>query len=333
MVLDELSKKYFKLAVKNKKSESPNRIVCNCVMCGDKKNRLSLSAVDDDVGVCRCFNAGCTLNDQALPLPMFLKLIDNSLYERYRREKFNKILGKEKDLNSLLGNKTKEKNKKIIKKSFPISSEKIMEIFSGLERLESIESAVKYVENRGISKEIYENWYFSPNKFIKIFDKSYYVEDFIFIPIIQNNKLSGFYTRSIREKRFSTILFPNKEKFWSSDFILNKENQYYIFEGIFDALSTGLEHIIAMLSADLSNEILEEVKNPIFVLDNDETGVLKSLRYVESGYSVFVWPNDIYEKDMNELLRRKSRKDIKSMIEDNIFSGMDAQIRLKIKKN
>ena len=337
MVLDELSKRYFKLATKNKKSESPSRITCNCVVCGDKKNRLSLSAVNDEVGVCRCFNAGCTLNDNALPLPAFLKLVDNTLYERYRREKFNRTLGKDAGLNNLLkeeksnlnnlleGNPKKEKQKE---KQLDID---IPSIFQGLIKLTDSQRAVEYVKGRGISEDIYKNWYFSREKFINILDKNYFVLNSIFIPIIQNNKLSGFYTRGIEEKRFSTILFPNKEKYWSNDFRLGSE-QYYIFEGIFDALSSGLDHVIAMLSADLSDDVLFDLIDPVFVLDNDETGKLKALKYVQEGFKVFIWPNDIYEKDMNELLRRMPREDIRNMIEGNIFKGFDAQIKLKMKR-
>lgn len=336
MVLDELSKRYFKLATKNKKSESPSRITCNCVVCEDKKNRLSLSAVNDEVGVCRCFNAGCTLNDNALPLPAFLKLVDNTLYERYRREKFNRTLGKDASLNGLLKEEKSDLNNLLEDKPKEKKEEKkldidIPSIFQGLINLTDSQKAIEYVKGRGISEDIYKNWYFSKEKFINILDKNYFVLNSIFIPIIQNNKLSGFYTRGIEEKRFSTILFPNKEKYWSNDFKL-EGSQYYIFEGIFDALSSGLEHVIAMLSADLSDDVISDLVDPVFVLDNDETGKLKSLKYVQEGFKVFIWPKDIYEKDMNELLKRMSREDIKDMIESNIFKGFDAQIKLKMKR-
>jgi len=332
MVLDELSRKYFKLAIRDKKSESPSRVVANCILCGDKKHRLSLSAVNDETGVCRCFNAGCQLNDQALPLPAFLKVVDSTLYERYRREKFNRNLGKTTDLNGLLDTpKVTQEEPKEIKKPEKELNINIPEIFQGLVSILESPEAISYVEGRGVSKDIYRNWYFSYQKFINILDKPYFVLNSIFIPIIQKDKLSGFYTRSIEEKRFSTILFPNKEKYWSSSFKLDDE-QYYIFEGIFDALSSGLDNVIAMLSADLSEEVLEVLNSPIFVLDNDATGVQKSIKYVNDGYRVFIWPDNIYEKDMNELLKRMNKDSIRQMITSNIFSGLDATIKLKMKR-
>ena len=143
--------------------------------------------------------------------------------------------------------------------------------------------------------------------------------------------MAGFYTRSIEEKRFSTILFPNKEKYWCSDREIC-EDRYFIFEGIFDALSSGLDKVIAMLSADLSSEVLCNLNDPVFVLDNDETGRMKALKYVQEGYKVFIWPDDIYEKDMNEVLKSKDREEIRQMILDNIYSGFEAQIKLKMKR-
>ena len=327
MILDELSKKYFKLTIKNKKKETPSNISADCILCGDKRGRLNLGAVKDPIGVCRCFNAGCPLNDNALPLPAYLKLVDSNLYMQYRKEKFNRDIGREEDLNHLL----ESSEPKVEKKKEPEENIDFKKVFPTLTKLTNSNEAIAYVRKRGISEDIYENWYFSRQKFIEVFNKKYYVYNFIFIPIYQNNKLAGFYTRSIYEKRFSTILFPNKEKYWSSDKILNN-NRYYIFEGIFDALSSGLDHTIAMLSADLSDEILEQIEDPIFILDNDKTGRMKSIKYLNQGYKVFIWPNGIYEKDINELLNRMSIKEIKQMILNNIDSGFNAVMKVKMKR-
>lgn len=87
-----------------------------------------------------------------------------------------------------------------------------------------------------------------------------------------------------------------------------------------------------MLSADLSTEVLERINNPIFILDNDETGRKKSLDYIKRGYRVFIWPDNIFEKDMNELLKRISKNEIKELILNNIFSGLEAELKIKMKR-
>ena len=56
------------------------------------------------------------------------------------------------------------------------------------------------------------------------------------------------------------------------------------------------------MGAKIPEERLKELKKPIFVLDNDRTGILNSINYAERGYSVYVQPNEYKEKDMNELM-------------------------------
>jgi hypothetical protein len=331
MVLSQLSRKYANLVLGKPKKESSNQMTWNCPLCGDKRGRGNLGAVKDEIGVYRCFNAGCVA-EQGLPFPALLKMLDESLYQQYRKEKFNEDLGiikPENNLNNLL---EIAKNKKV-ETPKPVFNIKLPEVFGNLVKLMDVKEAVKYIENRCVSEEVYKNWYFSKEKFLKVLDKNYFVENFIFIPIIQNDKLKGFYTRSIEEKRFSTILFPNAEKYWSSTPSLSKE-KYYIFEGIFDALSSGFDNVIAMLSSDLSEEVLENLIDPVFVFDNDKTGRKKSLSIVEKGYEVFVWPDkwDSF-KDMNEVLCSGiSKETIKETILSNIEGGFSAKVKLNLKK-
>lgn len=190
----------------------------------------------------------------------------------------------------------------------------------------AVPEAVAYIENRGLT--VGDNWLFSKEKFIKIFDKPYYVLNFIFIPLFQNGKLRGFYTRSIEEKRFSTIVFPKGEKYWASETI-DETKPCYIFEGIFDAMSSGLDNVCAMLSADLPEEFLDDLVDPIFCFDNDATGIKKALKYNKLGYKTFIWGN-IKEKDMNERLQSTSIEANRHMIENNIFKGMGALMKLKM---
>jgi hypothetical protein len=365
MILNQLTVKYAKLALQGSsiKKDSPEQITANCPMCGDKKHRFSVSAVKDDVGVVGCFNAGCIL-ENGMPFPAFLKMHDENLYNQYRKEKFDSNLGvlktdkKPVDLNHLLkiaqiARMAKEKSKKILNLQKPQEVKKpkrgilgninLPEVFGNLEKLPDIPEAVQYLEKRKIPEEIYKHYFFSKDKFIKVLDKTYFVENYIFIPIIQENKLKGFYTRSINEKRFSTILFPNADKYWCSDFKIQQGVRYYIFEGIFDAISSGLDRTIAMLTADLSDEVLEELENPspVFVFDNDKTGVKKAIRILQKGYEVFVWPNEWSEfKDINEVLQKHieifkdiedTQKYIKQVIENNIKSGINAEVMLKMK--
>ena len=87
-----------------------------------------------------------------------------------------------------------------------------------------------------------------------------------------------------------------------------------------------------MLGADLPQHILKKITQPIFCFDNDTTGNLKSIKYIENGYKVFIWPDDIKEKDLNELvIKGKSDFFIRNMINSNVYQGTEALIKLRLK--
>lgn len=336
--LSNLTKKYAKLVIKPNK-ENNSQIVANCPLCGDTKGRLSIAAVKDENGVARCFNGGC-IAENGLPFSAFLKEVDESLYNQYRKEKFNENLGisENKNLDNIL-DKVKSKKTEKIKKT-ETTTEEIVSVFEidfqlpkifNLQKVIDTPKAIEYLENRNISKNMtnnYKNWYFSENKFVTVLDKHYFVENFIFIPIIQNKKLKGFYTRSIEEKRFSTIIFPSGDKFWCSK--IEIPQKCYVFEGIFDAISSGFENVIAMLSASIPETIPDN--EFIYVFDNDATGKKKALEKIEMNRKVFVWP-EIWQdfKDINEVLCNGfTNKEISKIIEENVFSGIKAKIRLEM---
>ncbi len=343
MNLSAISKKYAKLAVGTPTSENALKMVWSCPLCGDTKNRLSLTAVKDDDGIFGCWNAGCELSDQPRPFGAALELLAPHLSTQYKTERFKskiEIIKESQSLNDILKNVVSavpvetakvetikaEKPKTAKLKSKLVMPQMFLDL---LVFAKDVPEAVKYIEDRGLTVE--DDWMFSRDSFIKIIDKSYFVENFIFIPLWQYGKLKGFYTRSINEKRFSTITFPSGEKYWASkDF--DEDDTVFVFEGIMDALSSGLENTVAMLSADLPEELLEDLKEPIFCFDNDETGVMKAIKYNELGYKTFVWPESL-EKDMNERLQKGYLlEDNKHLILSNIFSGLTGKIRLNLSK-
>jgi hypothetical protein len=88
-----------------------------------------------------------------------------------------------------------------------------------------------------------------------------------------------------------------------------------------------------MLSADLPDEILEDLVDPVFVFDNDKTGKKKALEMVEKGYKIFIWPEEWESyKDMNEILTSGTPKElIAKNIKNNIYSGFQAKINISLK--
>ena len=335
MNLSLLSKKYFKLAVKNIKRETPNKITCNCPLCGDKRGRLSITAVKDENGVVGCFNAGCIFAETPMPFVKALDYLAPDLTHLYKQEKFknnidflkndlNKNSINENSLNDLL-ERVKSKEKVIKETKIFSVPEKFLKIFK---ELKSSKKGVEYLNKRKI--EIQDDWLFSEKNFVEFEDKKYYVKNAIVIPLWQAGKIKGFYTRSIEEKRFSTIILKGGEKLWISK-NFNNNKTVYIFESIFDALSSGLDNVIAMLGADIDNVFLEKL-DVVFVFDNDETGYKKTFKFLKN-HKCFVWPANIYDKDINKLLETKTKEEIKDIILNNIFKGLEGIIRLNLRNN
>jgi DNA primase len=127
-------------------------------------------------------------------------------------------------------------------------------------------------------------------------------------------------------------LLPDVEKIWVSNPDVNSSNLEILTEGVFDALSTGFKNSGAMLSASVSEEFLNKL-NPdcIIALDNDSTGIQKTLKYAEKGFKVFIWPREDY-KDFNDMLRDFSDKEINTMIKVGAKRGIEAVVELKMKE-
>lgn len=330
-MLEHINQKYFKLSVGKLKKETADELVCCCPLCGDQKNRLHL--YHTNVGdLVHCFNDGCELSDKHHSVKNFLDIINSSYLVNYKRETLHHQVKEFKDeqtLNSLLEkvNTKKEKSKKkILTKEIPLAT-----LFG---RAQDSEKCMEYLSSRKISVD--EDWFFSEDKFFEYNGKRVFLENYILIPIYDiNYKYKGFYSRSIKEKSFSTFLLDGTEKIWRS---YPDEIPDIICEGIFDSLSTGYTNLAAMLSADLSIEYQKTLpigeSGPIFAFDNDKTGVAKAIKYAELGYKIFVWPEsaDKY-KDFNEMLIDNNLKeDIKKMIDCNTYLGILATTKLKMKR-
>lgn len=200
---------------------------------------------------------------------------------------------------------------------------------------------VEYLKSRGFTKEILSNHTYNGFKVLlsqgmlhlgKEKDKVVNLKDYIVIPLLEGDKWYGFYSRSIREKIFYTYL-PDENtgyKLWNW-FGVNKKDKVYIFEAIFNALSTSLPGV-ACLGSDIDETKLKELSKPIFVFDNDSTGREKSLKYAKKGHQVFIWPTEIKQKDVNDLLRDgMTVEEIDELIINNIFEGIVAVTKLTLR--
>lgn len=209
-------------------------------------------------------------------------------------------------------------------------------------RIKDSEEAISYLKSRHFdlkdTEDLLGDWYISKIN-MNIGERFYNLKDSLIIPLYvpldelgSKFAMYGFYSRSISSKTFCTFMPEANQgyKIWNW-FNINKEEPVYIFEGIFDALSayhSGIRNVIACMGATIPNERINELKDPVFCLDNDKTGFLNALKYCKN-YKVLVLPDDVKQKDMNEML--KAGLDIKSLIQNNIYKGIMAEIKIRKK--
>ena len=68
----------------------------------------------------------------------------------------------------------------------------------------------------------------------------------------------------------------------------------------------------------------------VLIPDNEPRNleVVKQIeKYINEGYRVVIWPSDIKEKDINEMIL-SGKTNIKSIVDENTFSGLLAKTKL-----
>jgi len=361
-MLDPRSVKYFKLATNaSEYKESDNVVACRCPICGDsktKKNvkRLNLYTKDGvDTDFVSCFNAGCPCEGKTIYT--FLRDFYPELLPQYKREAFKQKMSSLKSI-KLSSTDTKsdfdfvnseiakpETSNMNTKSDFDFVNSEIAkpETSENLKISENLKvpllydlspffspltsEYIDYLQHRKLSPR--DDWVVA-NTDISINNTTYKIKDFLVIPLYKDNLMYGFYSRSIKEKRFITFISTTGYKVWNW-FSIDKTKTTYIFEAIFDGISTGLDNIIANLGAKLPDDRLNELSDPVFCLDNDKTGIQTSIKYAELGYKVFIMPNMYREKDFNELKLNHPELDISHLVNSNIYKGISAITRLKLK--
>ena len=192
--------------------------------------------------------------------------------------------------------------------------------------LKESEEGIQYVKNRKVKHSSMKNWKVSLGEY-----KDTYLENYLMIPFLYENKPYGYYTRSLRDKKFYTIL-PNENagyKAWNL-FNVNLNRDVYIFEGIFCAISSGLNSI-ALCGSSISEETLSIISNRIFCFDNDDVGRMKTKEYLRNNEKCFVCPSHIKEKDFNDLIQSGwTESDIQELIINNTFKGNDGLLRIEM---
>jgi transcription elongation factor Elf1 len=285
-----------------------------CPICGDSKKNKSktrgyLYSVKADVNF-RCHNCGASMTFSS-----FLKQLDPIVHKQYVFERFKQ---------GTTGRATVVEEPK-----FHFEAPKFRKKID-LPKASENPSADGYLTARKINSN---DFYYAENfkKFVNTlkptFDDTKHDEERIIIPLYYEKNLIGLQGRSLgpSKVKYITVMFnEDAPKIYGLDNI-RKDIPVYITEGPFD--STFIRNSIAMCGADADIDRWG-ISNAIWIYDNEPRNseiVRRIGNTIDSGHSVVIWPSNIDEKDINDMVM--SGLDVQSVIESNTYTGLEAHLK------
>ena len=296
------------------KKVKPNLYNFRCPLCGDSKKNKSktrgyLYNIKADINF-RCHNCGASMT-----FSNFLKQLDPVIHKQYVFERFkNNSTGR--------GTVVEEPTFKFEEPKFktkiriPLCSE--------------IRRGREYLQARRLDpKRFYwaEDFAGFVNSIKPTFGSNVPKESRIIIPLYYNKDLIGIQGRSVDPspvKYITTIFYDDAPKIYGLDNI-RQDAPVFVTEGPFD--STFISNSIAMCGAD-ADVRRWGVSDPVWIYDNEPRSkeIVKRISdTIDRGEKVVIWPNNIYEKDINDMVL--AGHDVQSIVESNVYDGLEANLK------
>ena len=288
-----------------------------CPYCGDSqkhknKARGYFFRVKTDL-VFKCHNCGV-----GRTLPNFLKDQASDLYDEYILERYKKG--------------TSGKGSYVPKPKF---KKPVFRKHGNLDKVSSLNiehKAYKYLVNRKIDPSLF---YYTDQFCTWVNTQKPTFKDIridhprIIIPFIDSEgEWFGFQGRALNPKdklRYITVMLDeSKPKIYGLERI-DVEKTIYIVEGPFD--STLLDNSIAMAGSDVDSRTFGW-SNCVWVYDNEPRNreiVNRISRSIDRSEKVVIWPSDIHEKDINDMVI--AGHDVQSLVELNTYQNLEAKIK------
>ena len=296
------------------KQVKPNLYNFRCPICGDSKKNKSktrgyLYNIKADINF-RCHNCGASMT-----FSNFLKELDPVIHKQYVFERFKtNSTGRGTVVEEPTFKFKPPKFKKKIK--LPLCSE--------------VQRGREYLESRRLDPEKFywaEDFTEFVNSIKPTFGSNVPKEPRIIIPLYYNKDLIGVQGRSVNPspvKYITTIFYDDAPKIYGLDTI-RRGAPVFVTEGPFD--STFIRNSIAMCGAD--GDVRKwGVSTPVWVYDNEPRSkeiVQRISTTIDRGDKVVIWPNNIYEKDINDMVL--SGHNVQSIVESNIYDGLEANLK------
>ena len=313
---------------------------CRCCICGDSQKKITKTRLyfyeKKNKYLVKCHNCG-----YASDIYGFMEKENPALFKEYRLE-----LWKEK--NTPVTNCTgKNDMLSMLKKPEFNKHQDLLKPLTCITNLPDNHPAVEFVKFRQIPKLNWKLLFYckSFGEYARLLDpgnKECGYEERLIIPIFnkkgnvvaaQGRLISMHGEHNARTTlRYITVKADKSiDRLWYGMWRANPKKRVYVVEGPIDSLF--ISNAIAMVGSGAMENIHKRFDNSniTYVLDNEprNSNIAKyNKRLIEQGKDVCIWPNEIKEKDINDMIYRKSANEIKKLIDMNTFSGLEATLRL-----
>jgi hypothetical protein len=308
------------------------KLNCRCPVCGDSKkdeHKARFWAYDtgDDI-LLKCYNC-----DYVKPIGVYLREYEPELYREF-------ILELRKD--RMRSTPVKEPEKEVPKEEKEPEGIKLIHC-DRLDKLPIDHPIVKYAIKRCIPQNKWNRLYFTmkwPSLVNSVNPDTYKSEKNeprLVIPIFnERGKIESFQGRALRKdapQKYITIKEnENATKIYGLD--TAKEGQrVFVLEGPIDSLF--VDNSIAITGGSLDLGIIPFKEDRAWIMDNEPRHpdtIKRMKRLVDAGEKVVFWDNSPWNnKDINEMIQYGGAtvESIRDYIDNNIESGLMAQLRLK----
>lgn len=303
-----------------------------CPICGDSqtnKNKTRGYIFAKKGGLFyKCHNCQASLT-----LGSLIRAVDPNLYKEYCLERYK---------SGETGHKPHKDHGFVFKPVVFESSRKdnMMKSLTPLRKLSPDHDAIKYVTSRKIPKDKYKDLYFADDcSKMKEFAPGYEEkilgnEPRIILPFFdKNDTLVGISGRAItpHKIRYLTMRIIDDAPMIFGLNNVCEDKTIYVTEGPIDSLF--LPNAVAAGNASLKSvsDTLPKEKL-VLIYDNEPRNkeVMREMsRAVEDGFSVFIWPTNIVDKDINEMVKASNveSEELIEVINTNTFSGPTALLK------
>ena len=292
-----------------------------CPYCGDSQKNSSKARGfvfrKESNLIYKCHNCGVGASFKNLLNHIDPKICNDYIFEKYKKNEPEVDIGKFTQPKFMKGPSPLKSLKKVssLKHDHPVK---------------------RFVESRQIPSKVHYELFYAPkfyewvNKIIpNKFPSLKCDHPRLVIPFLdENNKMFAFQGRAFGNEipKYITItLDPDKNKIYGLNRLDTKKPKLVV-EGPIDSLF--LDNCIAVGGADFTRL---EKENTTIVFDNERRNyeVLKQIeKTINLGYNVVLWPDDIKEKDINDMvISGKTKDEIQTIIKNNTYQGNMAKIR------